>query len=313
MILPFVRRPIFSWILLPALLSILAQGCKSSMDAVHSETDANPGETVAAQMEYGGKSRDYYVHFPADYKEGQQYPLLLALHGGFGKADRVENYTHLSEKADEESFIVVYPQGLRRSWNAGQCCGAAKRQNIDDVGFLSDLIDRFVGNFSVDADQVFVTGLSNGGFMAYRMLCERPDKISAIAPIAATMMVESCTAEQPGSIIHFHSYQDEHVPYNGGSGKGPSDVYKPAVDSVLNVWADINECGIRKDTVESTSEYNLMEWRSCGDNAQMKLVVTQDGGHSWPGSSLDLPDPASDAINANDRMWKFFTDITKEE
>lgn len=299
------------WVIPVLVLAGQLPGCKGKMEASRTRLTATPGKTVGAQMKHNGRSRDYYVHFPADYEENKQYPLLLALHGGFGKAERVENYTHLSEKADEEGFLVAYPQGYWRSWNAGWCCGPAKRQNIDDVGFLSALIDKLASQYPVDTKRVFVTGLSNGGFMAYRLLCERPEKVTAIAPIAASMVVKSCKPGQPGSIVHFHSYQDEHVPFYGGVGEGPSGAYKPPVDSVLNVWADINGCTVRSDTLQNNGEYDLIEWRSCNQGARIRLYVTHDGGHSWPGSSLNFPDPASGAINANDRMWDFFTDITK--
>lgn len=292
--------------------ALVLHGCQNT-ETVGSGTSVEAGETMAGQMEHGGIDREYYIHFPTGYQEDGQYPLLLAMHGGFGKAERIESYTGLSDKADEEEFIVVYPQGFWRSWNAGLCCGPAKNQNVDDIGFLSSLIDELISSYPIDGDRVFATGLSNGGFMAYHLLCERPEKLAAIAPVAASMVVESCEPEEPRSIIQFHSYRDENVPYQGGSGTGPSDVYKPPIDSVLNVWADINECSTRNDEVENTSDYDLLEWRDCDRDTKIQLYITRDGGHSWPGGSLNFPDPASSAIDANDLMWDFFTDITKAQ
>ena len=287
------------------LMVLILQGCQKNL-ATGSPPASDAGKTLSGQMEYGDRSREYVIHFPKRYQADDAYPLVLALHGGFGKAENMEKYTGLSEKADKELFIVAYPQGVRRSWNAGRCCGPAHKRKIDDVGFLSALIDSLTKNYAVNTDRIFVTGLSNGGFMAYQMLCKQPEKIKAIAPVAASMVNSSCKPGMARPIVQFHSYEDDHVPYWGGSGKGPSDVYKPPLDSVFKTWSNINDCSVQQDTVQSTTELDLMEWRHCNQQAILKLYLTKDGGHSWPGGSLNFPDPASDAVNATDKMWDFF-------
>lgn len=261
-------------------------------------------------MEYDNKSRQYFVHFPTGYTKDESYPLIMALHGGFGKAKDMEEYTGLSQKADEEGFMVVYPQGFLRSWNAGECCGAAHKRGIDDAGFLASLADSLAHNYAVDKKRVFATGLSNGGFMTFKLLCDQPETFRAIAPVEASMVTKSCTPSQPGSIVQFHSYRDDYVPYQGGSGEGPSDVYKPPVDSVLGVWADISGCNPQKVTVGVKPDYEKFAWKGCSSNTKIQLYVTNDGGHSWPGGTLTFPDSPSKAVDATDVMWNFFKDVS---
>lgn len=295
----------FGFSLIAVLLMVTFQSCSQSSPSGSSPAP-KAGETIAGEINYGNRDREYIIHFPENYSSDNSYPLVIALHGGFGKAENMENYTGLSDEADKEEFLVVYPQGVGRSWNAGRCCGPAHNRKIDDVGFLSALIDSLAEDHAVNTDRVFATGLSNGGFMAYQMLCKRPGKIRAIAPVAASMVNNACMAGVARSIIQFHSYRDEYVPYQGGSGAGPSDVYKPPLDSVFSVWSKINGCSVQRDTVKSTSGFDLVEWRDCNQQTKLQLYLTKDGGHSWPGGSLNFPDRASDAVDATAKMWDFF-------
>ncbi len=188
---------------------------------------------------FDGRYRTYLLHLPSGYNGNDPLAMIIAMHGGFGSAANLQNQSQLSVKADASNFIVVYPEGVKsplkiRTWNAGWCCGWASRTNVNDVGFISALIDTLIEKYAVDAKRVYATGMSNGGFMAYRLACELPDKIAATAPVAASMSMTDCTPSRPVPVIHFHSYLDKNAPYPGGIGEGPSDHYNPPQDSVMN-------------------------------------------------------------------------------
>jgi polyhydroxybutyrate depolymerase len=262
---------------------------------------------------FGGYDRTYLVHLPIGYTGTTDLPLVLAMHGGFGNAYNLQNQSQLSIKADAENFIVVYPEGLFggalniSSWNAGWCCGWASNNNIDDVGFINALLDTLIDQYSIDPNRVYATGMSNGGFMAYRLACELSDRIAAIAPVAASMSMTSCSPQRPVPIISFHSYLDTSVPLDGGVGDGPSNHHNSPQDSVLNAWSTMNGCSITNDTIVNSSQYLLRKWTDCDCHADVEQYVTQDGGHSWPGGNQTvIGDPVSDFIIANDLMWAFF-------
>jgi len=266
---------------------------------------------------FGGYDRTFLVHLPTGYTGTTDLPLIIAMHGGFGNAYNMEDQSQLSVKADAEDFIVVYPEGIKggtlniSSWNAGWCCGYASNNNIDDVSFINALLDTLIDQYSIDTNRIYATGISNGGFMAYRLACELSNRIAAIAPVAASMSMTSCTPQRPIPIISFHSYLDTNVPINGGVGSGASGHYNPPQDSVLNAWADMNSCSVLNDTIIDNSQYTEINWNICDCNVEIQQFITQDGGHSWPGGNpTQLGDPVSVHINANDLMWDFFQQYT---
>ena len=258
--------------------------------------------------------RTYLLHLPAAFDDSQELPLVIAMHGGFGNANNIENQSQLSAKADDENFIVVYPEGVKagvfniRTWNAGWCCGHASASNIDDVGFINALIDTLIKDYPIDINRVYATGMSNGGYMSYRLACELSDRIAAIAPVAASMSMSSCNPNRAVPVMDFHSYLDTNVPYQGGTGTGASIHYSPPLDSVLNVWSQLNACTVERDTLTNNSQITHIVWSSCDCNNQVEQYITQDGGHSWPGGRGTLiGDEPSDLLNATDLMWDFFT------
>lgn len=264
-------------------------------------------------ISFDGVDRSFLLHLPSGYDGASDIPLVIAMHGGFGNAYSLQYQSQLSVKADAENFIVVYPEGLAggilgiSSWNAGWCCGWASNNDIDDVGFIDALLDTLIGQYSIDTDRIYATGMSNGGFMSYRLACELSDRIAAIAPVAASMSMVSCNPDRPVPIIDFHSYLDTHIPYAGGIGTGPSDHYNPPQDSVLNFWAEKSDCTNLNDTIIDDGQYTFIKWTSCGCDAEIHYYITQDGGHSWPGGQQTVVgDPVSGFISATDLMWAFF-------
>jgi polyhydroxybutyrate depolymerase len=259
-----------------------------------------------------GMSRTYLLHLPTGYDGSVELPMIIAMHGGFGSGPQLETQSLLSEKADEADFIVVYPEGVEgflniRTWNAGACCGYAVNNDIDDVGFISKLIDSLTNEIAVDEKRIYATGMSNGAFMAYRLACEISEKIAAIAPVAGTMNVDLCDPSRAIPIIQFHSFEDSNIPYLGGIGDGFSDHYNPPIDSVQNAWAIKNNCNIINDTLYEGTDFTHIRWSDCDCVYEQEFYITTDGGHSWPGGSgSGIGDPPSEFINANDLMWEFF-------
>ena len=155
--------------------------------------------------------------------------------------------------------------------------------------------------------RIYATGISNGGMMSYRLASDLANKIAAVAPVAATMVIKTkLNPSRPVPIIHFQSFNDINVPYKGGVGSGVSGHYNPPLDSVFNVWMNVNGC-VKRDTVKNDQNYLLVKWSNCNKNSEIHFYMTRDGGHSWPGGVKYLPgDEPSRVINADDLMWDFF-------
>mgnify|MGYP000942051716 CR=1 FL=1 len=269
-------------------------------------------------IQVGTLSRTYIINLPPGYNDGNNYSLVIAMHGGGGSGEQFERSSLLSEKANSAGFIVVYPDGVQgngvlkaRTWNAGACCDYARDNNIDDVQFISRLIDKLVAEYKINPKKIYATGHSNGGMMSYRLACELSGKIAAIAPCGSTMVVTSpCIASRAVPVIHFHSEKDTNIPYQGGSGSGPGTVglHLASLDSVMKLWSDKAACTNPNVVEVSNSRYTLTTWTGCNNNVSIKYYLTKDGGHSWPGGKAGsvIGDPPSTAINANDLLWEFF-------
>ncbi len=266
-----------------------------------------------------GIGRTYLLRLPADYyrREGK-WPLVIGLHGGGGSANQFERHYGLTPKATGAGFITVYADGVQsdgilgaRTWNAGQCCDYAMRNAVKDVQFISHMIDSLIKDYHVDPARVFVTGMSNGAMMAYRLACEIPDKITAIAPVAGAMHLSSpCGSAAPVPVMHIHSEADRRVPHLGGTGIGGYDF--PPVREGLDFWASTAGCGTVKTDKQASGLVHIT-WSGCRNDVRIEYFLTSDGGHSWPGGERvrRLADEPSGQVNANEVILSFFSSFRK--
>jgi polyhydroxybutyrate depolymerase len=246
----------------------------------------------------------------------------VAIHGAFSGAKGFERDTGLSELADREGFIVVYPNGiglfgLFRHWNSGHCCGKALKDGIDDVGFVTTVVERISSDLRVDRSRVFVVGNSNGGMLAYRIAAERPRVLAAVAAVSATIGGRPSAKEEEWIIpepaaavpmIVVHGREDRSVPYDGGNGKGGMTSV-PVRDSVA-FWVERNGCG-PTPVAEWLREGRVQReiWQGSPSGAAVELVTIQGWGHDWPGprftNRLDATNPLH-GFDALEVIWEFF-------
>lgn len=289
------------------------------------QADPNPTRITAPgdyrfTFVHDGISREYLVHVPKSYRPIRRAPLLLALHGGGGDADFQSNDAKygLIGKSEQAGFIAVFPNGYSRfasgilaTWNAGGCCGKAVQNKVDDVGFLKEVIERVSRQANVDRNRVFATGMSNGAMMSYRLACELPGMIRAIAPVAGTDNTSSCSPSRPVPVIHFHAKDDSHVLFNGGHGPDSLvNVDFASVPASINKWVTLNRAQptAKRALTVPGAHCDLYPARKGG--APVELCVTDTGGHSWPGGGTQQGrKQPSKAISANDLMWDFFSGL----
>jgi polyhydroxybutyrate depolymerase len=267
------------------------------------------------------RARTYLVHVPPSSDAHTPLPVVLVLHGGLSNAEAAVRFTGLNEKADQAGFLAVYPNGTGRlpralTWNAGNCCGYAEREGVDDVAFVRALLDDLATHFAVDRTRVYATGISNGGIMAYRLAAELSDRIAAIASISGPIGTTAIHPSRPVSILHFHGTADEFAPFAGGSGrKSLSSIHFHSVAESIAAWVKADGCAaapqvsalpsVPGDDTRVRSE----TYAPCTDGAEVVLYVVEGGGHAWPGRQprIGFLGTSTMSVSANDRMWEFFT------
>ena len=227
------------------------------------------------------------------------------MHGGFGSAEQAERSYGWDAEADSGRFIVAYPDGLGRAWNAGGgCCGRSAREDIDDVGFVSDVVDQLVDSGDVDPQKVFATGMSNGAIMSYRLACETT-LFAAIAPVAGTQLVD-CANPSPTSVLHIHGLADGSVHFDGTRGGGVAKIDGPPIPEVIASWRKIDACGA---PIRSDDGAVRTSTAQCAGGRTVELITIAGAGHQWPGSEQirAQADPPSTALNATSTIWEFFS------
>jgi polyhydroxybutyrate depolymerase len=255
-----------------------------------------PAATASAQaLTFGGLQRTYLVHAPA----GNDHPsgLVINLHGAGADGGAQAAITHYDWAADALGFVVAYPDGIDQSWADGRGASTPDRQGVDDVGFLTALIDRLVRDYGIPPGRVFATGMSAGAFMATRLACDRADVVAAIAPVAGTLgSGVPCAPSRPVSVLAFNGTADPVVPFGGGGmlGRGGASNILSAPEMAAR-WRGIDRCAgapIEDDLPsagDGTSVHRVTAV-GCADGTAVVLLQVNGGGHTWPTGNFALPD-----------------------
>jgi len=280
---------------------------------------AAQGHNTEQTVRVGAATRSFLLHLPSGYRPGETLALVVVFHGGGGNANNAARMSGMDTKADKEHFIVAYPNGsgpvsgALLTWNAGNCCGYALDNNVDDVAFVRSMVDLIAFRYpsSVDRKRIYATGLSNGGMMTYRIACEAADLFAAVAPVAGAMGTDDCRPAIPVSVIIFHGTADQHVRFDGGAPTRTVDMRHPRVDKsvsfAVDFWARHDHCDATP--TRETKGHVTHTAYACGANA-VELYAVEGQGHAWPGGEKGIRagnvDAPSTEISATDLMWDFF-------
>lgn len=254
------------------------------------------------KLRHNGKERSYDLYIPSDLPDGK--PLVLVLHGYADSSGRFQTETAFNRVAEEEKFLVCYPQGAvdmngHSHWNAG-----LEISRTDDAGFLHMLIDRLQADFKIDSRAVFMTGFSNGGFMCYAMACERPGLLAGIAPVAATMSGNTwrhCSPNAPTPVMHIHGADDETVPDDGSIERYGGWSGAPPLDEVIEYWARLNAT-LPPETITVSDKTSARIYLNDAKGNEVWYYRIEDFGHAWPGP---LHQDSTGIVSA-ELIWDFF-------
>jgi polyhydroxybutyrate depolymerase len=315
--------------------------------AVASTTSTTPAHPVLASesgsyvftLTFDGRQRDYRLHVPPAAASGKPLPLVLNLHGATQNAQLEEITSDMDPNADMNGYLVAYPDGTRIAkvltpdpvaknaqygWNAGMCCGLPVTKKINDVGFLLKVIADIAAKTPVDLRRVYMTGISNGGMMAYAMAAEASGHVAAISSISGQVEIPVIHPTRSVPTMEFHSVNDPIALFKGTPNKNP--LLRLSVMEGIDQWVKADGCNKKPVTgaeivgaagsISAGETATPITYTHCRSGAEVALWRFTGSGHVWPGSPLNMG-PKKNwilagvgrgiiLVNANETMWQFF-------
>jgi polyhydroxybutyrate depolymerase len=273
--------------------------------------------TVTGTIQSGGLTREYRLYIPAAYTGTIAVPLVLNLHGYGSNNLQQEFYGEFRNIADTANFLIVHPNGTLDGqgnlfWNT-----FLGNSPVDDVAFISDLLDALQATYNIDANRIYSTGMSNGGFMSYSLACELNNRIAAIASVTGSMIqskLNACDPVRPVPVMEIHGTADDVVPYNGL----PVSTFVP-ISTLVNSWVDFNNCNPTpiftqvpniNTTDGCTAEHYLYTGGENGSTVEHYKII--GGGHTWPGAIFPVGVTNQD-FSASREIWRFFSQYRLDE
>ena len=308
-------------------LALTACGARANRSAATPTPTDRDGKIVV-----GGLERTYILHLPPAFASMQNLPLVIILHGGGGTGKGMITLTRngMNALADQDKFVVVYPDGIEKQWNDGRQLQQARamRENVDDVGFIAALINDLSQTYPIDRTRVYVAGISNGGMMSERLACDLADQIAAIGVIAAPLsenLSATCQPSRSISVVLITGTADPLVPYQGGEigllnikrGKGLSS------DATTQFWVSRNQCA-NSPSVSSEPIFDAQDvtrvrkqvYAPCREGSVVVRFIIEGGGHTWPNGWQYLPEvvvgKTTHQLDANVALWEFFKSHKRE-
>ena len=262
---------------------------------------------------FDGLSRDYILFVPDSYDENENTPIVFNLHGGSSTAEEQLNYiSDMRILSDNEKFILVYPQASSDAngipiWNLGGV--NSKATEVDDVGYISHLIDRISEFYSVDRDRIYVTGFSNGGYLSFELACKLSSKIAAFASVAGHMFIDTyndCSPTHPTPFLSINGTEDNY--------DGIGEYYLP-VENSNNYWIEYNNTDLNPNVVDlediNTSDGSTVKyysWKNGSNGVEIDHYKVIGGEHTWPSLNSNPDKGKSNGDIDSDRIiWEFFS------
>lgn len=250
--------------------------------------------TVQHTILSGGRTRTYLLHVPASYDSAKPCPLVICFHGLGGTGQTMEDVTGFSALAEQQNFIVAYPDALNNTW-------FDVKVNVLDgnIQFIGDMLAEIRAAQSIDAQRIYATGMSQGGGMSFFMLINYPNVFAAIAPDVASIPLSFdldtvFPANRAMPVLMLNGTADPLVSYWGGLGLAGIPTWP--VPYVAFKLAQHDQCF----PIPLVYDYPNFNWfDGCqasvtqygfgAQNSEVILYSIQNGGHTWPGSRVWLP------------------------
>ena len=230
------------------------------------------------------RTREYYVSLPQD--TSKPFPLIINFHGFKSHAIDQQGFSQMDNYAHQNGVGIVYPEGIKRSWNVGH---KRMKNNENDIGFVNALIDSVSSKYNIDSDRIYACGFSNGGTFSYELICGLSNEIAAFGSVGGNFSINEkrvCNIDREIPLIHIHGTKDRLQKYN------KSDRYFLSTIESFNFWVKYNQ--LDKTIVENITDIHkkdrttVEKYTFYKNNSDTKVIHFKvvNGGHLWLGSPL---------------------------
>ncbi|MEH2171864.1 extracellular catalytic domain type 1 short-chain-length polyhydroxyalkanoate depolymerase [Nostoc sp.] len=302
-----------SHLLKKLLIFILGISFVTACDSIQADEKNITKDKILIGDNYGelydqGKLRTYYFYTPKSYNLHRPIPLVLVFHGDDGNGRSISNVTHFNKLAEQKGFIVVYPDGIDQKWSLrGNAQG-----KVDDVLFVSALINHLQQQLNIDSHKVYATGFSRGGILTQALACKLPDKIAGFASVAGSLPVRlkpSCQPQTPISMLTINGTNDRDVLYEGDDRTQRGALV--SISDMVEFWRSHDRCTLSNESPNFPEDkVKTAIYTGCSGNSEVWQLAVVNGGHFWPGgSSTDESLNKFNAklgLNASETIWDFF-------
>lgn len=243
---------------------------------------ASAAERITRQIKVGNLTRDYIAHIPSDAKSRGPISVIFAFHPLLGSGSGFEKQTNLARASTADRFIIVYPDGYRRSWNATECCGAAQRSNIDDIAFIKAIFADLGQYAKISPDRNFAVGFSNGAMFSQKLVCSMSERFAGFVTSGGLYNTKyGCNLKRPVSAVFMSGLEDPYSPFNGGISKADGS-NRPGVPAIASIWAKYDSCSSTK-TATRLSSITCTLHTGCSGGSEIYSCAIPNLGHWWPG------------------------------
>jgi polyhydroxybutyrate depolymerase len=283
---PSLKRRIVRWMMLPIAAVVLTFLFSLS---VLMSAPADATDRMERSVRVNGMTREYTLYMPRTAEDGHQHPVLFVFHPGGAQASFMEENAPFFDAAGAEDYVVIYPEGISRTFNAGVCCGGALEKGIDDVAFFKAMM-KDINKIVPIRDKAYLTGFSNGGMLSYRLVCEVPQMVAAAVPFAGAVPMDNCVSGTAVPMMHLNGGADTQSLYGGERNmksrfKKTSSTLTPPLEA-LGAVAKRNGCA--QELVPARSmpamDADCERFAGCPSTGPVLMCVIPELGHAWPGS-----------------------------
>jgi polyhydroxybutyrate depolymerase len=279
----------------------------------------NHNESLTVGAGPGKMTRTFIVHVPPGFDDKSEVPVVIMLHGAGGSGEGAMAQTGWDAKSDREGFIAVFPDGTAphpalpaqflqnpRRWNDGHAPAS-----VDDVGFISAMIDLLEARYAADPARIYCTGFSNGASMTFSVGLNLSNRIAAIAPVSGQFWYKEKQLAYPVPLLFIIGNADPLNPIGGGNVKLPwgDTQYRPPIEDSLKEWERMLGCGPEVQTARGNGVLEIT-YDHCAKGGEVEYWRVRGLGHVWPGGVSKLPEKwvgqPSDNLKATDAIWEFF-------